>query len=187
MNNNLNEKKKTKVTNRKDWIESIFIIMVAIFINTCIFNVTYVKGDSMNPTLEEGDRIVLKKYEAILNTEEYNKEDIVVFKSPIEGDKRSFIKRIIGIPGDIINISDGRLYVNDEYVKEAYIEENSFTESLIYGENYKVLEDEVYVIGDNRFPGGSNDSRSFGTISLKEIKGKLVFRIFPFSKIGKKL
>ncbi len=178
-------KGKTAKTIKQEWIESLIIIIVGILINTLVFSITAVSGESMAPTLEDGDRLLIRKYKVVLNTEEYNRGDIVVFRSPLEGDNRSFIKRVIGFPGDKINILDGKLYINDKYIKEPYVENKLFTESLLYGENYIVPKDEIFVIGDNRFPRGSNDSRSFGSISSKEIEGKVVFKIFPFGKMSK--
>lgn len=186
MNNKSNEENKNSKEERKTFIKQILVVIIlAFFIRTFIFNVTYVSGDSMNPTLSHKDRLIVKKYESVLNIEEYARGDVVVFKSPLEKDNRTFIKRVIGVPGDKINILDGKIFINDDYIEEGYIEEDSFTESLTYGENYIVPESEVFVIGDNRLPGGSNDSRRFGSISVNEIKGRAVFRIFPFDKIGK--
>ncbi|HHX60091.1 MAG TPA: signal peptidase I [Epulopiscium sp.] len=187
MKDKLSDENKIPKNNKRDWIETIMIGIVVIVINVFFFNITVVRGDSMNPTLGDGDRLILKKYETLLNIEEYNKGDIVAFKSPIDKDNRFFIKRVVGIPGDKINIIEGNLYINDEYIKEPYVENECFTESLSYGANFIVPEDQIFVIGDNRSPGGSNDSRSFGSISIKEIKGKVVLRIFPFNKIGKAL
>lgn len=187
MKDKLNDENKTSKTNKREWMESIIIVIIAIVINVFIFNITTVSGESMNPTLENGDRLILKKYEKLLNTEVYSRGDIVVFKSPLDKDNRSFIKRVVGVPGDKINISRGDLYINDEYIKEPYVENESFTESLSYGKNYIVPEYKIFVMGDNRLTGGSNDSRSFGSISVEEIKGKVVLRIFPFNKINKNL
>ena len=187
MGHKLKDVNKTSKINKRDWIESIIIIMVVIVINVFVFNITTVSGESMNPTLENGDILILKKYEALLKTEEYKRGDIIVFKSPLYKDKRSFIKRVVGIPGDKINILEGNLYINDEYINETYIENESFTESLSYGENYIVPEGMIFVIGDNRLPGGSDDSRSFGSVSIEGIKGKVVLRIFPFNKISRDL
>ncbi|MDR7857877.1 signal peptidase I [Tissierella sp.] len=186
-NMNFSSKVKDKIAeaNKREWIESLIIIIVGIFINTFIFSITAVSGESMAPTLEDGDRLLLRKYKVVLNTEEYNRGDIVVFRSPLEDDSRAFVKRVIGVPGDKINILEGKLYINDEYIKETYVESKSFTESLLYGVNYIVPKDEVFVIGDNRLPRGSNDSRSFGSVSMEEIKGKVVFKIFPFNRMGK--
>lgn len=172
----------------KEWVISIGVaILTAIFIQTFIFNVTLVDGVSMYPTLEDHDRLILKKYEALLKTEDYERGDIVVFASPLEDDDRSFIKRVIGVPGDEISIQRGKIYVNDEMIDEPYIEENSFTKPLYFGEYYIVLENELFVVGDNRLPGKSNDSRSFGSISLDDVKGKIVFRFFPLRKFEKNL
>lgn len=184
MNDKSENKKKEILTSLKEWIKSIAIALIAaIFIQTFIFNIVYVKGDSMSPTLEERDRLILKKYETLLKIEDYQRGDIIIFKSPLENDDRSFIKRIIGLPGDQIIISNGDLYVNDQNIEEPYIAKDSFTEPLTYGDDYIVLENEIFVIGDNRLPGKSNDSRSFGSIPLNHVEGKIIFRIFPFNRI----
>ena len=105
---NSKAKDKAAKTNKREWIESLIIIIVGILINTLVFSITAVSGESMAPTLEDGDRLLIRKYKVVLNTEEYNRGDIVVFRSPLEGDNRSFIKRVIGFPGDKINILDGK-------------------------------------------------------------------------------
>lgn len=172
----------------REWIKSLGIaLLTAIFVTTFIFNSAVVKGNSMYPTLEENDRLIVKKYEAILDTEEYKRGDIIVFESPVENEDKFFIKRVIGLPGDKINISNGKLYINDEIFQEPYIEKNSFTEALIYGDNYIVSENELFVMGDNRLPGKSNDSRSFGSISLEKIEGKIVLRLLPLDQIDNDL
>lgn len=180
---NKNKNKSIK-DDKVEWSEIIIPVIAALFINLFVLNITTVSGESMNPSFENGDRLILKKYETILKTEKYVIGDIIVFKSPLENDDRLFIKRVIGIPGDEINILDGELYINNQHIDEPYIENESFTESLLYGTSYTVPEAEVFVMGDNRFFGGSNDSRSFGSVPLENIKGKVVFRVFPFNKIG---
>lgn len=187
MKNNSIIKINTNKLSKNEIIELVITFAIVIFINTFIFGITTVSGESMNPTLENRDRLILKKYGSVLRIEEYNYGDIVVLKSPLENDKRLFIKRVIGTPGDKIEIKNGELYINNNHIEENYIDNNSYTEPLSYGQNYLVPENEFFVIGDNRLPGGSNDSRGFGSISLSEIKGKVVFRIFPFNKAGKNL
>lgn len=182
MNIDFNEGSKN---NKREWIESLTIILIVMFINIFIFGITTVRGESMNPTLSNNDRLLLKKYGATLEIEKYHRDDMVVFKSPLEKDKRLFIKRIIGLPGDKINISNGDVFVNNKCIEETYIENNSYTEELFYGNNFIVPEGEVFVVGDNRSRGGSNDSRSFGSIHLENIKGKVMLRVFPFNKFGK--
>ncbi len=187
MKNQLSEENEPSKMNKRDWIETIMIGIVVIFLNIFVFNITIVKGESMNPTLENGDRLILKKYETLLKTEEYKRGDIVAFRSPIEKDDRFFVKRVVGISGDQISILEGDLYINGDYINEPYVQNESFTESLSYGEDFVVPADEIFVMGDNRFPGGSNDSRSFGSVPIELIKGKVVLRIFPFNKINKDL
>ena len=179
------EKRKREIkTSVREWIKSIGIALLAsIFITTFVFNSAVVKGNSMYPTLEENDRLIVKKYEAVLETEEYKRGDVIVFESPLENEDKYFIKRVIGLPGDKINISDGKLYINEIMIEEPYIDENSFTEALIFGTNYVVAENELFVMGDNRLPGKSNDSRSFGGISVEKVEGKIVFRLLPLNKI----
>ena len=189
MGTSLNNKNKPIKSNKREWFETIFIISILIVIKVFIFDITYVSGQSMSPTIEDGDSLLLKKYESVLNIEEYNRGDIVVFESPLDKEekpflKKMFVKRVIGLPGDKINICEGKVFVNNESIDEVYINNNLFTDSLYYGDNYIVPEGEIFVIGDNRGPGASNDSRSFASISLESIKGKAVFRIFPFDKIG---
>nr|WP_300002777.1 signal peptidase I [Tissierella sp.] len=186
MKGNLDEKAEKLEEDKKGFIKQIgLVILVAILIRAFIFNITIVSGDSMSPTLENKDRLLVKKYEAVLKTEDYKRGDVVLFKSPLKDDKRTFIKRVIGLAGDKINILEGRLFVNDNYMEEDYIESGIVTESLLYGEEYIVPENSIFVLGDNRLPGASNDSRRFASIPIKSIKGKAVFRIFPFDKFGK--
>lgn len=185
MNNNFYRNNRKEKNNKIEWLKSFAIaIIISFFIKFLIFDVTYVKGDSMNPTLEEGDRLILKKYGTVLDIEEYDRGDIVIFPSPLENDRRLFIKRIIGLPGDKIDIIDGQIYINDEYVFEPYIQKHSFTQSIIFGNNYIVPKNHIFVIGDNRTNRGSFDSRHFGSVPIEKVKGKIIFRVFPFSKAG---
>lgn len=182
MNIDINEGTKNI---KREWIESLTIILIVMFINIFIFGITTVRGESMDPTLNNNDRLLLKKYGATLQIEKYDRGDIVVFKSPLEKDKRLFIKRIIGLPGDKINILDGKVFVNDKCIEETYIKNNSYTKELLYGENFTVPEGEIFVVGDNRLRGGSNDSRSFGSIPLEDIKGKVILRVFLLISLEK--
>ena len=95
---NKNKNKSIK-DDKVEWSEIIIPVIAALFINLFVLNITTVSGESMNPSFENGDRLILKKYETILKTEKYVIGDIIVFKSPLENDDRLFIKRVIGIPG----------------------------------------------------------------------------------------
>lgn len=162
-----------------EWIKSIGIaLIIAIFINTFLFRTTRVKGDSMNPTLKEKDRMVSIK--ASLYFHNPSRGDVIVFKIP-NTENRSYIKRVIGIEGDKIEILAGQVYLNDELLIEDYISEDVFTHTEIEI-SWIVPKDELFVLGDNRNPDASYDSRGFGTIPLDSVKGITNFRYFPFGE-----
>lgn len=177
------DKKKKAKKEAMEWIKSIvFAIVVAILIKTFIFNTTYVLGSSMYPTLQERDRLFTNKITMYFSKPE--RGDIVVLKAPDNPDK-DYIKRVIGIEGDIIEIKSGNVYLNEQLLEEKYIAEGAYTH--IYDKNYwEVPEGYVFVLGDNREEGASKDSRSFGCIPVDTIKGKADFRYFPFNdRFGK--
>ena len=106
----------------------------------------------------------------------------------IETGKRSYIKRVIGLPGDYVEIKDGFVYINGEKLQEDYLQAGVVTDMVqgnrdeTYFTNFTVPENCVYALGDNR--PGSTDSRSFGCIPLEKIEGTVSFRFWPFSKFG---
>ncbi len=176
---NKNDIKKETI----EWIKSISLaVVIAVLIKTFIFNTTYVLGNSMYPTLHEKDRLFANKISLYFSSP--SRGDVVVLKAP-DNPSKDYIKRVIGLDGDIVEIKDGKVYVNGELLKEDYIEKDSFTH--IYGESYwEVPKGQVFVLGDNRDEGASKDSRYFGCVSLKSIKGITGFRYFPFdNRFGK--
>lgn len=103
----------------------------------------------------------------------------------LELNKTSYIKRVIGVAGDKIEIKDGKVYLNDELLQEDYLDEGVITDMGTYGLFSEVVVPEgyVFVMGDNR--GHSTDSRCFGCIPVSKIEGKVWIRFWPFSKFGK--
>lgn len=180
----MEEDKKDKVKNEiVEWIKSIvFAIVVAFFIKTFIFNTTYVLGNSMHPTLNEKDRLFTNKI--VMHFSKICRGDIIVLKAP-DSPGKDYIKRIIGVGGDVVEIKSGQVYLNGELLEEKYIDKGIYTH--IYEKSYwKVREGYVFVLGDNREEGASKDSRSFGCIPVDTIKGKANFRYFPFNnRFGK--
>ncbi len=159
----------------------IYIIILIIVILVKLFVITPVKvnGSSMNPTLEEGDIMLLNK----LKFSDFKRFDIVV----IDYNDEDLIKRIIGLPGEKIEYKDNNLYVNGKLIKENFAKvkdeklNNYSIESL---EHVTIPKDYYFVIGDNR--PNSLDSRTIGFINKDKIKGKASFVIFPLSRFGNK-
>lgn len=138
-----------------------------------------VSGESMMPTLNDGDRLIMKDSVDIV------KGDIVVLDSP-SNEEEMYIKRVIALGGDNVTIKDGKVYVNGEQL----LGEENFGKTLPYdftidGDRYmdmEVPEGEVFVLGDNR--ENSMDSRFFGTVKEETIRGKYWCRILPLNRIG---
>lgn len=160
-----------------EWIKSIMIaIIIAFLIKSFIFNTTYVLGNSMYPTLHERDRLFALKIPLYFGGPE--RGDVIILQAPDSPDK-DYIKRVIGVEGDTIEIIDGRVYLNGEVLQEEYIEEDAYTH--IYNDNtWLVGEGQVFVLGDNRAEGASKDGRYFGCIEIDTIKGITDFRYYPF-------
>ena len=106
----------------------------------------------------------------------------------LETGKRSYIKRVIGLPGEYIEIKNGEVYINGEKLKEDYLQDGMVTDMLqgtneeSFFTNFTVPENCIFAMGDNRT--GSTDCRSFGCIPLEKIEGTVAFRFWPFSKFG---
>lgn len=160
-----------------EWIKSIALaVVIAVLIKTFIFNTTYVLGSSMYPTLHERDRLFTNKIVYTFNTPKH--EDIVVLKAP-DNPEKDYIKRVIGIEGDLVEIKEGKVYLNGDLLREDYLEDDAYT--YTYDQNaWKVPKGHVFVLGDNRHKSASKDSRYFGCIKVSTIKGKASFRYFPF-------
>ena len=101
----------------------------------------------------------------------------------LEWGKQSFIKRVIGLPGEHIKIEDGKVYINGEEYKEDYLQEDVKTTANGVFTDFVVPENYVFAMGDNR--AESTDCRSFGCIPLEKIEGRVVLRFFPFNRFGK--
>lgn len=140
---------------------------------------TLVHDISMQPTLVEGDNLIVEKLSARLGG--LHRGDIIVFRVPEEN--RQLIKRLIAVEGDRVEIKDGRVYVNGEALEESYLKgvETQPNGNPEYS-NLVVQKGYVYVLGDNR--PNSKDSRILGPIEAARISGRAIFRFYPFDKIG---
>lgn len=153
----------------KEIIPYIVIVVVVVLIRTFIITPVRVDGDSMKNTLKNGDILLLYKLGSI------NRLDIIVLDE--EKDNEKIIKRVIGLPGETVAIKKGKIYINDKVTDDEY----AYGETSDY-DKVTLEDDEYFILGDNRLI--SKDSRYFGPIKESEIKGKIVFRLFPFTKIG---
>ncbi|MFM1525067.1 MULTISPECIES: signal peptidase I [Helcococcus] len=172
------EKKEKKTNIIMEWARSILIaIVLAFLIKTFIFEPTRISGSSMLNTLHDNDRVLVNKITMKLSP--IKRKDIIVMKFD---ENKDYIKRIIGLPGEYIQIIDGKVYINGKVYEEPYINEQ-YTET-INGFEWKLGHNQYFVMGDNRLPNGSTDSRVFGPINLDRIKGVANFRFYPFNSFG---
>ncbi|MFL0198224.1 signal peptidase I [Clostridium sp. WILCCON 0269] len=159
-------------------ISIILIIGIALALRTYVFARVTVNGPSMQETLYNNDSLFVEK----ISTEMHNvkRGEIVVFdpKVPNEG---YFIKRVIGIEGDVIEIKGGHVYLNNNLLKENYLSKGVVTEPIATTTKYVVPKNHVFVLGDNRT--NSTDSRMLGSIDIKNLKGHVIVRIYPFNRM----
>ncbi len=176
------EPKKTFFGELISWLMAIvFAVILALFLKTFIFSTTMVQGTSMYPTLDNDDRLIALKLPLFFS--DPSRGDIVLFESPINPEE-DYIKRVIGIEGDEVQLSDGSVYVNGTKLEEYYIEEGLDTLPESNLTSWKVGEGQLFVLGDNRNFRKSTDSRVFGLISKDKVEGHAVFRYFPLDRIG---
>ena len=174
-------------------IRSIFfecMIYVLIFVFFVIISPKYiwakaiVDGESMEATLQDEDILIQEKVNYhFRNPARY---DIVVFKSIVSGEEEFWVKRIIGLPGETVQIIDGDIYINGEKLGEKSEGTGEISYYGIVEEPYKIPEGEYFVMGDNRDGDKSWDSRyeEVGTIKKEQIVGHVVARIYPLNKFG---
>ena len=137
---------------------------------------TIVYGQSMEPNLHENERVILDKVSYRIG--EPSRGDIVVF--PVKGEPLPLIKRVIGLPGETVEVRDGRVLVNGVALREPYA--SGPTAGNI--SPVRVPADAVFVMGDNRAPGGSLDSRRLGPISLSQLVGRARLAYWPLADMG---
>jgi len=160
------------------WARDLFFsVIVSFFIILFVYQPVKVEGGSMEPSLEDQERIFINKL--VYRWESISRGDIVVFRYPRDT-RKSFIKRVIGLPGDRIRIAYGHVYVNGQpiaepYVPEDFLDTRSYPESVVPANTY-------FVLGDHR--SMSNDSRDFGAVPRTHIYGKAVFGYWPVEKLG---
>ncbi|WP_088105074.1 signal peptidase I [Halalkalibacter urbisdiaboli] len=170
-----------------EWVKAVAIALVLAFvIRYFLFAPIVVDGQSMMPTLEHSDRMIVDKISYVIG--EPNRFDIIVFHAP---DGKDYIKRVIGLPGDKVEYRGDVLYVNDEPIEEPYLDElkqvykgESLTSDFQLVEvtsETVVPEEHLFVLGDNR--RHSKDSRDIGTVHIDKVVGKANVVFWPISDI----
>jgi signal peptidase I len=162
------------------WLRDLFIsVVLAILVILFLYQPVKVEGTSMMPALVDQERIFINKFIYRFGFGDVARGDLVVFWYPGDPTK-SYIKRVIGLPGDIVEVDNGAVIVNGTRLHETYVRDEYRDRSVMAP--VKVDEGEYFVLGDHR--SSSNDSRSWGAVPRKYIYGKAVFVYWPLDKIG---
>jgi signal peptidase I len=160
------------------WTRDLLIaIGLALVIIVFLYQPVKVEGTSMAPLLSDQERIFINKF--VYRFEPIERGDVVVFWYPLDGTK-SFIKRVVGLPGETVEIRQGRVYVNAKLVPEPYVPPQY--EDLSDFGPVRVPKDNYFVMGDHRI--SSNDSRVFGPVPSRFIYGRAVFAYWPVEHFG---
>jgi signal peptidase I len=179
-------KKRSGAKTAVEWVLLIgSALVIALLIKAFLFQAFYIPSDSMVPTLQTDDRVLVNKLSYRLH--DVNRGDIVVFKAPPGADPKvkDLVKRVIGLPGETVEHRDGRVYVDGQVLKESYLPRGTRTDCAQFKADCfpsgPIPEDHYWVMGDNR--GFSKDSRAFGTIEKDDIVGRVFVRIWPLNRI----
>lgn len=203
--------KKAIIKEVLEWIWCIVIALIlALLIRYFVGTPTIVKQPSMYPTLKQNQRLILNRLSRTLK-ETPERGDIITFEAPsksyaestkasydneptgwlskftyyvLEINKMSYIKRVIALPGEHVQITDGKVYINGEELQEEYLQEGVITETKNpYLTDFIVPEDCIFAMGDNRLQ--SSDCRVFGCIPIDKVESKVWIRFWPLNLFGK--
>ncbi len=172
---------RTKSTTLQSIIDLLHDLAIAVIV--CVLLITYVvqafkvQGTSMSPELRDGERILVNKF--VYRMDEIERGDVVVFWYP-EDPELSFIKRVIGLPGESVELRAGEVYIDGVHLPEIYVSSDNADERSAPAQ--EIRPGHYFVLGDNR--RGSNDSRSWGLVPKRYIYGKAFVRIWPPGDAG---
>ncbi|MEZ7892423.1 MAG: signal peptidase I [Candidatus Wallbacteria bacterium] len=172
----------------REVVETIGLaVILAIILRTFVIQAFFIPSGSMENTLLPGDMILVNKF--IYYFTDYKHGDIIVFKYPKEPEK-DYIKRVIGLPGDTVEIKNGDIYINDKLTEEKYTKQKAADDIILHASagadvplsKIKVPEGKLFVMGDNR--NNSQDSRFWGYLPKENIRGKALLIYWPLNRIG---
>ncbi|WP_394235511.1 signal peptidase I [Niallia oryzisoli] len=171
-----------------EWIKALAIgIVIFAFIRMFFFSNYVVEGESMMPTLQDGNKLVVNKIGYQFG--ELHRFDVIVFHA---NESEDYVKRVIGLPGDEVEYRDDQLFINGKKYEEPYLEKyrkqtfggrltGNFSLFELTGQK-NVPKDMIFVLGDNRL--GSRDSREFGFVSVEQVVGKVNLRYWPMDEVA---
>lgn len=166
----LRRKKFSKIDGLKyGWLKDakkfLLLFVVVFILLQLVMGISFVRGDSMEPTLRNGELVVYTRLHAA-----YKRGDVVPVRIPTG---EYYVKRVIAVPGDTVEVRDGGIYVNGTLLEEPYAKGETLSQSGAVRYPLTLEEGQVFVVGDNREV--SVDSRSFGVIGNRQIRGRILF------------
>jgi len=171
---------KSAVSATVSWLRDLFLsVLIAIVVILFLYQPVKVEGTSMMPSLVDQERIFINKFIYRFGLSDIGRGDTVVFWFPGDPSK-SYIKRVIGVPGDSVEVREGTVFVNGSMLKESYVPEEY--RDHVSMPRRTVPTDQYFVLGDHRV--SSNDSRNWGMVPRNYIYGKAVFVYWPLDRLG---
>jgi len=157
-----------------DILETLIISVILFVLINSVSARIRVESVSMKGTLNPGDFVLVNRL--AYNWSDVNRGDVVVFDPPFDSPE-PYVKRVIGLPGEVVTIEDGHVYVDDVLVQEPYLKVDFHSNGT-----WEIPADAIFVMGDNR--NNSSDSRSWGTVPTENILGKALFVYWPVNQWG---
>ncbi len=165
-----------------DWLKTFVLAGVLAVTITVFVQPTLVRGESMQPTFEPNDYLVINRW--AYRNRPPQRGDLVVFTTALTdemGQRKHLIKRVIAVGGDRIEISEGMVHVNKRRIDEPYLPEEAFTLGDI---EIELAPDELFVMGDNRLHSLDSRNPMIGPIEEIQLEGEVFFKLYPFEKWG---
>lgn len=163
------------------------IVIVALLIRTFLVQPFFVDGESMEPSFHPRDYLLVNQLN--YNLSPPKRGDVVVFKAPLSPDE-NYIKRVIAVPGETVELRNGAVVVTNQQhgsgvtVSEPYIQAGVRTLAESSQTKWQLSADQYFMLGDNRLPGMSSDSRAFGPVPKANLVGKVALRVYPLADFG---
>ena len=173
---------KRRLSMVREWTAIVAIaLIVAILVRTFVVQAFWIPSASMVPTLKIGDRLLVEKITP--SVRDIHRREIIVFERPegVDPDLKDLIKRVIGLPGELVEGKDHKVFINGVALKESYLPKGVIPTADPFGP-VRVPIDSYFVMGDNR--SQSYDSRFWGTVARRQVVGRAVLRIWPIGSVG---